>query len=576
VGFVVTLALEFQRGLDITDEAFSILDAAHPEDQFTAVRFHWLFTFPVLALSFGNLWLNRILGVIILALAGCLLGSNLARVCGLRDVYSRPIAGGVGAVCMLAFYAFDLRSPSYNWCVVLGGSVVVACLAGAAGAARGSGWLFVGGLMASATAASKISAGTALAVLGLVASPWLAGLGWRGWLRGAGCWTLGILLGAVASFAFLTWWNDPVATFERGMQVLKHIGLYDDLPRSTINESVLFVRVWFSSVWLLLALSAMFGLAALVASRTWPTIVASLIPWVMPAALGLMFAWKPSAWGDFNFYAHISFGAFTVLVCVLLSVGFTILRTSAITPQMHVLWVIILLVAIVTPFATAVGTGNKMFWQLAGLASGIWLTVAAVLVMVVGRGCQTMLSARSAAVVSALIVAIGTFAVARAHPYRPVFGDAEALRRIEISPGRGSFLIDGRLATAIEILRTEASEAGFTQGQDILALYDMPGVVLVLGGRAPGASWILSGYRGCGSAAEVVLGSVDPKRLANAWVLVRSPQRAEGSKLPGANPKVSEVLAAVGLNFPGEYAQVATVLFPFYDQLATVSLWKPK
>jgi hypothetical protein len=147
---------------------------------------------------------------------------------------------------------------------------------------------------------------------------------------------------------------------------------------------------------------------------------------------------------------------------------------------------------------------------------------------------------------------------------------------VEIAPGRGRLLVDGRLATAIETLRDEASEAGFLPGQDVLALYDMPGVVLALGGRAPGASWILSGYRGCGPAAEVVLGSVEPKRLADAWVMLRSPQRAEGWTRPGANPDVSEVLAAVGLDFPGEYEQVAAVPLPFYDQVATVSLWRPR
>jgi hypothetical protein len=109
----------------------------------------------------------------------------------------------------------------------------------------------------------------------------------------------------------------------------------------------------------------------------------------------------------------------------------------------------------------------------------------------------------------------------------------------------------------------------------VLALYDMPGVVLALGGRAPGASWILSGYRGCGPAAEVVLGSVAPERRARAWVMLRSPQRAETWSRPGANPDVREVLGAVGLDFPAGYERVADVPFPFYDQVANVSLWRP-
>ncbi|MGA0870861.1 MAG: hypothetical protein ACO3UM_18180, partial [Planctomycetota bacterium] len=142
-------------------------------------------------------------------------------------------------------------------------------------------------------------------------------------------------------------------------------------------------------------------------------------------------------------------------------------------------------------------------------------------------------------------------------------------------PGAGALIVDGRLATAIEELRARAAEAGFVAGDDVLALYDMPGVVLALGGRAPGASWILSGYRGCGPAAEVVLGSVAPERRNRAWVMLRSPQRAETWTRPGANPDVGEVLGAVGLDFPERYVRVVEVPFPFYDQTATVSLWKP-
>ena len=575
-GFLVVLAVEFRHGFYLTDESFSILDAAHPEDQFSAVRFHWLVTRPVLALSLGDLWLNRIWGVAILALAGWLMGSTFDRTRGSSDRPSRTVAGGVGAVCMLAFYAFDLRSPSYNWGAVLGASLVVACLAGAAGSARGVRWLVVGGVAASVTAASKISTGAAIAVLGLVVSPWLGSLGWRGSLRSVGGWSLGVALGAIASFATLRWWGDPVAAFERGMQVLEHIRLYDDLAGRTLKESLLFVRLWFSGAWPLLAASAVLGLAAMVAARSKEGVAAGLVPWALPASLGAMLVWKPAAWTEVDVWGRVSLVAFTALASTWLAVGGTSLRTSGLAPRMHSMRAMILLVAIATAFATAVGTGNAMFWRSAGMAGGIWLTAASALALGVGGGRRAIGSARIAAVVGASIVAFGTFAAMRSQPYRPLAGNAEAARDVEIAPGRGRLLVDGRLATAIETLRDEASEAGFLPGQDVLALYDMPGVVLALGGRAPGASWILSGYRGCGPAAEVVLGSVEPKRLADAWVMLRSPQRAEGWTRPGANPDVSEVLAAVGLDFPGEYEQVAAVPLPFYDQVATVSLWRPR
>lgn len=573
---VILLSMEFRHGFDITDESFSILDAAHPQDQTSAVRFHWLVTRPVLMLSLGDLWLNRVWGVAILALAGWLMGSSFDRTRPSSDRHSRRVAGGVGAASMLAFYAFDLRSPGYNWSAVLGAALVVACLAAAASRERAGRWLILGGAIASVTAASKISTGTALAGMGLGISPLLGGPGWRGWLRGAGGWSLGVAAGGIASFLALRSWGDPVAAFDRGMQVLEHIRLYDDLVDRTAQESLLFVELWFSGAWPLLAASALLGLVAMVAAGSVPGMAAGLVPWALPATLAALLLWKPTAWSAVDVWARVSLVAFTALVSTWLAVGGTSVRTSGMARRMHAVRALLLLVAVAAGFATAVGTGNAMFWRSAGLAAGVWLVAAAALALGAGGGRRAEISSRVASVVAASLIAFGTFAAMRAQPYRPLPGDAEVARRAEISPGRGSLLVDGRLATAIETLRDAASEAGFSAGQDVLALYDMPGVVLALGGRAPGASWILSGYRGCGPAAEVVLGSVAPDRLAAAWVMLRSPQRAETWTRPGANPNVSDVLGAVGLEFPDAYERVAEIPFPFYDQVAAVSLWRPR
>lgn len=574
-GFLVVLAVEFRHGFDLTDESFSILDAAHPQDQTSAVRFHWLVTRPVLALSLGDLWLNRVWGAAILALAGWLLGSSFDRTRGSSDRSSRAIAGGVGAACMLAFYAFDLRSPSYNWSAILGAALVAGCLAAAAGRERIGRWMILGGAIASVTAASKISTGAALAGLGLAMSPWLGRAGWRSRLRSVGGWSLGVVVGAIASFVVLRWWGDPIAAFERGLQVLEHIRLYDDLLGRTAQESRLFATLWLSGAWPALAASAVLGAAAMIGARWKPGVAAGLVPWALPATLVALLLWKPAAWSAVDVWARVSLVAFTALVCTWLAVGGTSLRTSGIAPRMHTIRAMLLLVAIAAAFATAVGTGNAMFWRSAGMASGIWLIAASSLALGLGGSRRAVDSSRIAAIAAAVLVGFGTFAAMRAQPYRPLPGEAATVRTVEVSPGRGTLLVDGRLATAIETLRDQASKAGFSPGQDVLALYDMPGVVLSLGGRAPGASWILSGYRGCGPAAEVVLGSVEPRRLAEAWVMLRSPQRAETWTRPGANPNVSEVLGSVGLEFPSGYEKVAEVPLPFYDQVAAVTLWRP-
>jgi hypothetical protein len=573
--FLTLLAVEFRHDFDVTDEAFSLLDAAHPQDQTSAVRFHWLVTRPLLLLSFGDLWLNRIAGLILLASAGWMAGARFDRTRGSSSRGGQVLAGAVGSACMLAFYAFDRRSPNYNWAAVLGACLVVGCLAGAAGSARAARWLAVGGAVAAITAASKVSTGTALAAMGVVLAGFVAGPGWRGFLHGLGSWTLGVVVAGVASFLVLRWWGDPIAAFERGAQVLEHIRLYDDLAGRTLKESLEFLKFWFEGAWPLLASAAVLGSAGAILSRRLPATATAVVPWAFPLTAGVLLLHTPEAWSKFDVWARVSLGAFTILAATWLSVGGTSLRSGTLDRRGHATRAIVLLAAVAAPFATAVGTGNAMYWRSAGLASGVWLLAASALALGVGAGRRVNSSAQLASIAAASIIAFSTFSAMRAQPYRPLAGEAETPRACEISPGRGELIVDGRLASAIERLRDEASRAGFTPGQDVLALYDMPGVVLALGGRAPGASWILSGYHGCGPAAEVVLGSVAPDRRARAWVMLRSPQRAETWKRAGANPDVREVLGAVGLDFPSGYERVAEVAFPFYDQTATVSLWKP-
>ncbi len=575
MAFLALLAVEFRHDFDITDESFSILDAAHPEDQTSAVRFHWLVTRPVLLLSLGDLWLNRIAGLILLAAAGWMAGARFDRTRGASDRGGQVLAGAVGSACMLAFYAFDLRSPGYNWAAVLGACLVVGCLAGAAGSARAARWLAAGGAIAAITAASKASTGTALAAMGVVLAGLVAGSGWRGFLRGLGSWTLGVVVAGIASFLVLRWWGDPIAAFERGAQVLEHIRLYDDLAGRTLKESLDFFERWFEGAWPLIAFAAIVGSAGTMVSKRLPGTAAAVVPWAFPLTAGVLLLHTPEAWSKFDVWARVSLGAFTILAATWLSVGGTSLRAGTLDRSGHGTRVIVLLAALAAPFATAVGTGNAMFWRSAGLAAGIWLLAASALALGAGGDRRAKASSQWASIVAMSMVALATLAAMRAQPYRPLAGEAETPRACEISPGRGALIVDGRLASAIERLRDEASRAGFAPGQDVLALYDMPGVVLALGGRAPGASWILSGYRGCGPAAEVVLGSVAPDRRARAWVMLRSPQRAETWSRPGANPDVREVLGAVGLDFPAGYERVADVPFPFYDQVANVSLWRP-
>ncbi|MCX7161353.1 MAG: hypothetical protein NT176_20180 [Proteobacteria bacterium] len=136
------LAWDFRFRLDLTDEAFSIQDALFPDDQLSAVRFHWIVTRPLLLAVGGDIYLFRLAGAMMLMAAGALLGSGLSRL-ALRGHRNRAVSwtlSGLGATLALGHYGFDLRSPGYNWLITLLSVMVAASIVHSAVNARGILW----------------------------------------------------------------------------------------------------------------------------------------------------------------------------------------------------------------------------------------------------------------------------------------------------------------------------------------------------------------------------------------------------------------------------------------------------
>ena len=59
--------------------------------------------------------------------------------------------------------------------------------------------------------------------------------------------------------------------------------------------------------------------------------------------------------------------------------------------------------------------------------------------------------------------------------------------RVSVDPDMHALVVD---------LRRLANECGFRDDDDLLALYNMPGIVYALGGRSPGIPWYTSGLPG--------------------------------------------------------------------------------
>ena len=117
--------------------------------------------------------------------------------------------------------------------------------------------------------------------------------------------------------------------------------------------------------------------------------------------------------------------------------------------------------------------------------------------------------------------------------------------------------LDLERSQLIEGLGELARENGFRPGGDILAFYNMPGLVFALGGRSPGIPWFPSDSRQRRPAAELVLASVPQERLRKAFLLQNTP-------FTGSVPD----LGKFGMRFPDDYVLCGKV--------ESTLLWKPR
>jgi hypothetical protein len=109
--------------------------------------------------------------------------------------------------------------------------------------------------------------------------------------------------------------------------------------------------------------------------------------------------------------------------------------------------------------------------------------------------------------------------------------------------------LDARTAAFMTRLTQALQQAGFRPGMPIIAAYDMPGLVYMLGGVYPGNPWFFGQQdrRNCDAFEKTGL------PLTQAFMLVNEP--------PG--PELLACMKSHGLNFPQDYKVVGSLLNPY-------------
>jgi len=102
------------HGLDISDEGMYLLSAERPTVDSAFHNPFGDYTGLLYRLSFQQVWLFRVLGILILSLAGIFLARAVHRAAR-PDEIDKWNAMTIGALVAPFYYAIGLYTPSYNW-----------------------------------------------------------------------------------------------------------------------------------------------------------------------------------------------------------------------------------------------------------------------------------------------------------------------------------------------------------------------------------------------------------------------------------------------------------------------------
>lgn len=215
------------------------------------------------------------------------------------------------------------------------------------------------------------------------------------------------------------------------------------------------------------------------------------------------------------------------------------------------------------PFAGAIGTAANINIILI-LHLVPWFGLMLVLLMILSGLENSKIIIPAGTLIIGIFVAAHVLygAVNPAVPYQ-ADGILKLTEPTDIGTPVTSLKLDVETSRFYRDIRRVARENGFREGDDLLAFFDMPGIVFAMGGKSPGFTWYFSDwYVGTNDAIEALLGFVRPERLQKAFVL----QSADNQKLPD--------LEKNGINFPAEYALCGEFLFPGTNN--KILLWKPR
>ncbi|WP_048438627.1 hypothetical protein [Caenimonas sp. SL110] len=527
-------------GLELTDEAYYLLGAQHPESIrlfFTAA--HWV-TGPLWNAT-GSLYSFRASGLLLVALSGVMLAWGALRLAPHANIevparrlgqWAVMAAGASGALLFGSLLSF---TPSYNLMatVFVGIGMGIGMLS-IASEGRKQGFLeAAAGIVFGLTVLCKFSAG--IGMIGLLVVLQVVFL----WRRPARLW--GPLI--VIVFAVLT--VLLIAALNTGLQ--------EGWRQFRAGLDVIWVAQGDKGIVPRLVRSAgdMGGLFAAAALTFWaPMICFAVAMFWRPLLAGSLGA----AWFAVALWlgGHGSAGMARYMVQPLPWAAFLCVAVLCVATR----WVrnpravLLALTLAVMPVAAALGTSNPLQVQILGTMApwGVLLALA---------GFNWSRDALPAAVASVLFAALVLAQVIGngAAPYR-MLPHAQQTQDVAID-GLGTVKVDAQTATMVRDLQAATRQCAIAPGAPFLDFYNLPGVGVIVGGVPIETPWLLHT-----TYAQAALKGADPAVLRRAVVAV-------GLNAAGQRPAPPAQLA----NFPQGWRLCGKTTSPL--EKLPVELWAP-
>lgn len=498
------------RGLEMTDEASYLLIALDPWNTWGHGTFHGFLLRPLFLLGGESVAGMRWMGyAILLAAAGRLAGAVNSRLGAGKEA----VAGLSAPVLMIASmtaYCGGIRTPCYNWMILLGAILSWSGWLRAARQRLGPVELGVG-----LTIALIGKWGAALILLALFAalslmqrgdSPGPSRIGWRTALL-----TFALTAGGFAIYAGREGIRD---TLEAGVLIAQTTGSHGWFILPKYGWEVLYYayRIARAYFWLVPAILVFWWLARRNPRKWTPEKIAGVL-----FAAGLSLAAVRGWWrGGIE-----QFGKESVLAgCWLLGVAWTVWavkrrkeaggRRPEVGNQSVVLWGLV-----ATPFLCGIGTNTS----IADYAGQGTVFFAAAGILLFGQ----LPSPRIVWVAGIALVGLGLIQSSRISSallgmYRlgSVFSQTETL---SFGPEKERLRVSPETKGALEGLHPFLEREEFKTGDPLIGVDSLCGLVYLAGGRSPGMPWF---FRDQKIFLETTLRTLPVPTLEKTWLLVRS------------------------------------------------------